>query len=327
MSISAVAPTPFTQDPDRLSLAPPPSQVADKAEDGADGPQQHLTMFAEETPSFWDVLDVINPLQHIPIVNDIYQQLTGDKIGVGARLMGGTLFGGPIGLIASALDCMVEESTGKDTGGHMLALFRDDKPAAPGDAPATQVAAAEAQPQQPAAQVNVGTPVIVPQSEGARPASNGRTMSFSLGDGEQPPPPPAPQAAVAVASSEPMALTAPAKVMPLNAQQGRFMPVPARTNVDPKAAPMVTVPVSTSQARSNVPITGRAPDAASAAAAQRALAAQSVPAGHPMLPPTDASGQNAASPDWFSAAWGEALDKYQRANRRNDVLTGTEAVN
>ncbi len=119
MSVSSVAPTPFYKDPERLDVGLPGDSTP-KVEDS------HLTFFANEEPSFWDVLDVINPLQHIPVISDIYQELTGDKIGVGARLAGGTLFGGVIGLVASAVDCMVEETTGKDTGGQMLALFRGD---------------------------------------------------------------------------------------------------------------------------------------------------------------------------------------------------------
>ncbi|MCR6629450.1 MAG: hypothetical protein NVV74_04985 [Magnetospirillum sp.] len=30
----------------------------------------------------------------------------------------------------------------------------------------------------------------------------------------------------------------------------------------------------------------------------------------------EAGGQTAAGADWFSAAWGQALDKYERANQR-----------
>ena len=45
--------------------------------------QHHLQTFAEgdDSPSFKDVLDTINPLQHIPIINTIYRELTGDQPG------------------------------------------------------------------------------------------------------------------------------------------------------------------------------------------------------------------------------------------------------
>jgi hypothetical protein len=68
----------------------------------------------DEGMSFWDVLDVVNPLQHIPIVNKIYQAVTGDTIKTPAKLAGSALFFGPIGLAAAAADAVVEKETGKD---------------------------------------------------------------------------------------------------------------------------------------------------------------------------------------------------------------------
>lgn len=47
--------------------------------------------------SFYDVLDIINPLQHIPIVSNLYQAMSGDTIGSIANVAGSTLFGGPVG--------------------------------------------------------------------------------------------------------------------------------------------------------------------------------------------------------------------------------------
>jgi hypothetical protein len=80
-------------------------------------------LFGEDGFTFSDFLDIINPLQHIPIVNTVYRAVTGDKINPGSRLAGGTLFGGPIGLVASLVSGMVEESTGKDPGEHALAAL------------------------------------------------------------------------------------------------------------------------------------------------------------------------------------------------------------
>jgi len=47
--------------------------------------------------SFWDVLDIINPLQHIPVLSNIYREISGDIISPVAKIVGSTLFGGPIG--------------------------------------------------------------------------------------------------------------------------------------------------------------------------------------------------------------------------------------
>jgi hypothetical protein len=72
--------------------------------------------------SFWDVLDVINPLQHIPIVNRIYREVTGDQIGTAAKLAGGALFFGVVGLATQAADSLVEDMTGKDTLGNAMEM-------------------------------------------------------------------------------------------------------------------------------------------------------------------------------------------------------------
>jgi len=71
--------------------------------------------------SFADLLDVINPLQHILGVSTIYQAMTGDTIATGARIAGGALFGGPIGLIASIANAIIEQETGKDVGANLFA--------------------------------------------------------------------------------------------------------------------------------------------------------------------------------------------------------------
>ena len=45
--------------------------------------------FGADGLTFGDVLDVINPLQHIPVVSTIYRAITGDEISPGARVAGG----------------------------------------------------------------------------------------------------------------------------------------------------------------------------------------------------------------------------------------------
>lgn len=71
--------------------------------------------------SFWDVLDVINPLQHIPIVSTIYRNLTGDTIQPAARVIGGMLYGGPLGGMAAIANAVVEEAQGKDIPDQIMA--------------------------------------------------------------------------------------------------------------------------------------------------------------------------------------------------------------
>lgn len=77
---------------------------------------------------FDDFIDMINPLQHIPIVSSIYRAVTGDEIAPGARMVGGALLGGVVGMAASAANVMFEQATGKDIGENVLALFDGDAP-------------------------------------------------------------------------------------------------------------------------------------------------------------------------------------------------------
>ncbi len=117
-----------------------PSRPARMAEEEGASAKPGKPLFGEDGFTFGDFLDIINPLQHIPIVGTVYRAMTGDKIDPGARIAGGGLFGGPIGLVASLVSGMVEESTGKDPGEHALAALGIDL--APRDEAQTMVAAA-----------------------------------------------------------------------------------------------------------------------------------------------------------------------------------------
>lgn len=99
-------------------------------------------MFGEEGLTFGDVLDIVNPLQHIPLVNILYRELTGDTIKPAARMIGGGLFFGPVGVLASAANVVVEETTGKDIGGTLLAMATGEELTPPNREPDQQLAAA-----------------------------------------------------------------------------------------------------------------------------------------------------------------------------------------
>ena len=102
-------------------------------------------LFGEDGLTFGDVLDLINPLHHIPIVSTLYRSLTGDTISPASRIAGGGLFGGPIGLVAAVVNAAIAESSGKDVGEHVLALFdSDDTAPQPAD---TRLARTAAPPQ------------------------------------------------------------------------------------------------------------------------------------------------------------------------------------
>ncbi len=101
--------------------------------------------------TFEDLVDIVNPLQQIPVLNMAYRAITGDKISGFAQVAGGALYGGAIGMMAGIANAILEEETGKNAGATMVAaLFGDDATKAsepiPGETANTMLAAAEPAP-------------------------------------------------------------------------------------------------------------------------------------------------------------------------------------
>ncbi|MEX2648690.1 MAG: hypothetical protein WD673_06715 [Alphaproteobacteria bacterium] len=103
---------------------------------------------AGESFGFDDLLDIINPLQHLPIIGTLYREWTGDTIDGTPRILGSALFGGPIGLFLGIVNAIFEDVAGEDIGGTIYAgLFGGAKEA---DEPVVvAAAAAEAPPGEP----------------------------------------------------------------------------------------------------------------------------------------------------------------------------------
>lgn len=81
--------------------------------------------------SFDDIVDIVNPLQHLPIISTLYQHYANDPISTFPKIAGDTLYGGPIGLLTSVADTVFEKATGKSFGDTVLAwVTGDDTPAA-----------------------------------------------------------------------------------------------------------------------------------------------------------------------------------------------------
>jgi hypothetical protein len=72
---------------------------------------------------FHDLLDLINPLQHLPIIGAVYRWATGDEPGDVARVAGDTLYGGPIGLALGLLATATEDDKGRDLGERTVAAL------------------------------------------------------------------------------------------------------------------------------------------------------------------------------------------------------------
>jgi hypothetical protein len=98
--------------------------IGEKRKDEEVGRVGHnFQAFGVDGFTFLDFLDVINPLQHIPLVSTMYRSITGDGIDPGSRIAGSTLFGGPIGTVVALANVTIEQKTGQDMGGHMMALL------------------------------------------------------------------------------------------------------------------------------------------------------------------------------------------------------------
>jgi len=93
----------------------PAASAAPAAKTGSAGEHHHF--------SFYDFLDIINPLQHLPVVSTLYRKITHDEIGTPEKIIGDTLFGGLGGLVSSLADTVFEKLTGKSMGDTVLALF------------------------------------------------------------------------------------------------------------------------------------------------------------------------------------------------------------
>ncbi len=77
--------------------------------------------------TFEDLIDVIIPLHHLPVVSTIYRALTVDQISVHACAIGGGLYGGPVGLLAAGATMPVEEATGIFASNTLASIFSDEE--------------------------------------------------------------------------------------------------------------------------------------------------------------------------------------------------------
>ena len=84
-------------------------------------PAKVFSLWQNASFEFGDLIDIVNPLQHIPIVATIYRHLTDDRIGMAPRVIGGALWGRLTGLVTGVINSLVEWFTGKDIGDHIYA--------------------------------------------------------------------------------------------------------------------------------------------------------------------------------------------------------------
>ncbi|MDP6705435.1 MAG: hypothetical protein QF893_03740 [Alphaproteobacteria bacterium] len=132
MTVSALTPSPLNRPEFAATAAETDSPDTIAAE--SDG----KNFWGADGFTFADLIDLVNPLHHIPVVGTLYRSMTGDEIAPAARLAGGALFGGPMGFASAVMAQAVEDATGKDPGAHAVAFFTGDEQA---DEPAPRIAA------------------------------------------------------------------------------------------------------------------------------------------------------------------------------------------
>jgi hypothetical protein len=111
-------------------------RTGDDASAGVEG------WFGKDGFDFKDLLDIVNPLQHLPVVGTIYRAVTGDALAPGPRILGGALFGGIAGFVSAIANAVFENETGKDFGDTALALVTDKSATGPAVAAAAVTAPA-----------------------------------------------------------------------------------------------------------------------------------------------------------------------------------------
>lgn len=141
--------------PPNADLAPPNREAQAVLRTPSDDPaltrtgeeKEGVNWWGEDGFTFADVLDMVNPLQHIPVVSTIYRHITGDEMAQAPNLVGGTLFGGLMGnplsgLASAALNGIVKENTGKELGEHVTAALTNPDAEIQEEAPQPTIIAA-----------------------------------------------------------------------------------------------------------------------------------------------------------------------------------------
>ena len=274
--IAALSPHSPFRDPD---AAPP---VVDR-----DGDGESKVWFADGEASFGDALDAVNPLQHIPVVSSVYRTFSGDDIGLGARLIGGAIFGGPLGVIFAGISALFEEASGGNIADHGVAFV---KGLTEGDEGGTGHAIA----------------AIPDHAEGD--ASEGLvTAAAVVADAAAPTETPI-EAAVPAPAPPPVA------AMPADKPaRETVVPAAAMQQLDSESRRIARALWDSQRAQANLLFANlRSQESAVPKGAGENLADGAVAeAPHVNLPPTDARA------DWYADAMQRALDKYQADARES----------
>ena len=143
----------------RSGQAATPAQAADKA--GGNSGNKDDDSFL----TFNDVLDIVNPLQHIPLVDAIYRRVSGDTIRPQGEILGSFLYGGLLGGAIATASVLFHEATGIDPAQDLIALIAGDDDAPGGSRPPNAETTA--------------APTVNPTSNAVRGGPGGSTQTAS----------------------------------------------------------------------------------------------------------------------------------------------------
>jgi len=261
--------------------------------------------------TFDDFLDIINPLQHIPIISTIYRAITGDKIGLAAQLAGDTLYGGPIGFLASGLGAAFSSTAGKSDG-EMLASVVHDIFGSDGTTSDQEASARGNPPASPAAAASAPAETIVAAPQASIAPASDMTPSDTTTPDAAPP------------DTTPLTVS-PVTASPASAAPGLFSPATRDSHAaaDPVSQRIAKQVAEAQRAQAGlllaslqaVPAGGPArPRPHDKRDEQTATADAPAPPRHPFLPPPG------GTPGWTNESMAQMLERYESAVRGQPVL-------
>ena len=135
----------------------------------------------EADMSFSDVLDAVNPLQHIPVVSSVYRAVTNQPINPVSRITGDILYGGVFGLgsallgtVGSVGDSIMISQTGRSMSGQaMAAVFgTDSAPTTTPDKDTSPILLADNKTSRPQSSVATGAPMVLVANKYTQPTAD-----------------------------------------------------------------------------------------------------------------------------------------------------------
>lgn len=201
-----------------------------------DAPDEYVNLDAKPL-TFGDMLEALNPLQHLPVIGSIYRSVTGATIEPAARVVGGLLFGGLGGGISSVANALIEGISGKDVGENLIAMVSPGRDAPPPPPTVDSRTGTTGSPDLHFASLAAGTPAI-----GSGERSGLLTTWIAGGAPQTAPEPYVPEFDMRMASGS---TKAPGAIVAAFAPPPPA-PVPSAAPAEPQLAAAAAPPVSTS---------------------------------------------------------------------------------